>query len=267
MTISLGFGHYSWVPRISFTMLLMFGIFHQRKDRNIGKTRDKRSRLVELARHRKENVPPGYHGIGEFSCGAYECDFVSPYTKSAQNLDADVMIVLQDWCSVEFLEHIDPDPERVEQLVKLGHDPTRQTNKNLKRLLCTHFGIGLEQTYATNVFPYIKPGDMSADVPPRELAQSAKRYTVPEIKIIEPTLVACLGTKVYKAVREAVGRSRLDNYKLEVAIASPFKIGNSQVWAQAHPSRFSGGKDRIEKNWQKMAAAIQWDASGHQMTD
>ena len=248
-------------------MLLMFGIIHQRKDRNIGKTRDKGSRLVELARHRKENVPHGYHGIGEFACGAYECDFVSPYTKSAQNLDADVMLVLQDWCSVDDLECIDPDPERVEQLVKLGHDPIRQTNRNLKRLLRTHFGIGLEQTYATNVFPFIKPGNRSARVPPRELAQAAKRYTIPEIKIIQPTLVVCLGTEVYKAIREAVGRSRLDNYKLEVAIASPFRIGNSQVWAQAHPRGFPGGKDRVDKNWQRMATAIKWDASGREMTD
>ena len=182
---------------------------------------------------------------------------MSPYTKSAQNLDADVILVLQDWCSVDYLKCIEHDPERVEQLVKLGHDPTRQTNRNLKTLLYNHFGIDLEQTYATNLFPYIKPGEMSADVPRDEMVQAAKRYTVPEIRIIQPTLAACLGIKVYDAVREAVGLLRLDNPKLDVAIASPFRIGNAQVWAQAHPSRFPGGKDRINRNWQRMAAAIQ----------
>ena len=84
------------------------------------KTRDKRRRLVELARQRRENVPCGYHGIGEFHCGAYECDFVTPYTKSAQNLDADVMLVLQDWCSVDYLECIDHDPERYCQMLWMG---------------------------------------------------------------------------------------------------------------------------------------------------
>lgn len=182
---------------------------------------------------------------------------MSPYTKSAQNFDADVMLVLQDWCSVDYLECTEHDSERVEQLTKLGHDPTRQTNRNLKTLLYNHFAIGLEQTYATNLFPFIKPGDMSADVPRDEMVQAAIRYTVPEIRIIEPTLVACLGKKVYNAVREAVGLSRFDNRELEAAIASPFRIGNSQVWAQAHPSRFPGGKDRVDKNWQRMATAIQ----------
>lgn len=221
--------------------------------------------MVELARRRKENVPCGYHGIGEFRCGAYECDFVTPYTKSAQNLDANVMLVLQDWCSVDYLECIDHDPERVEQLAKLGHDPSRPTNSNLKRLLQAHFGIGLEHTYATNLFPFIKPGGMSAGVRHLELVCAAKRYTIPEIRIVEPTLVVCLGVPVSNALRKAVELPPVEN--LKAAIESKFTIGDSQVWAQAHPSRFPGGKVRVDKNWRRMANSIQRDASGRQMTD
>ena len=106
-----------------------------------------------IARRRRNNVFPGYMGIGEFHSGVYECDFVSPYSKSAQNLDADIMLVLQDWCSDEFLRKpVNP------EVVELGHDPQLDTNRNLKSLLVTHFGIGLEETYATNLFPFIKPG-------------------------------------------------------------------------------------------------------------
>ena len=219
------------------------------------RTRSKRDRLVDLVRHRQENVPPGYGGIGDYHSGAYECDFVSPYTKSAQNLDADIMLVLQDWCSDKFLRKpVDP------EVVELGHDPQRQTNKNLKRLLCTHFGIGLEQTYATNLFPFIKPGDMSADVPCSVLKQAASSYTVPEIRIIEPTLVVCLGLKVYQAVQESLGMVPARNLETAIAssFASSFRIENSQVWAQAHPSRYPGGKVRVAKNWRRMAGAIQF---------
>ena len=75
------------------------------------RTMDKRKRLKELARHRREHVPSGYKGIGEYHGGAYECDFVSPYTKSAQKLDADIMLVLQDWASDEYFQkRVDPDP-------------------------------------------------------------------------------------------------------------------------------------------------------------
>ena len=59
----------------------------------------KRKLLRDLARHRQTHVPVGYKGIGEYHDGLYECDFVSPYTKSAHNLDADIVIVLQDWAS------------------------------------------------------------------------------------------------------------------------------------------------------------------------
>ena len=39
---------------------------------------NKRERLKEMARYRREHVPSGYKGIGEYHDGAYECDFVSP---------------------------------------------------------------------------------------------------------------------------------------------------------------------------------------------
>ena len=219
----------------------------------------KRERLAALARHRRDNVFPGYRGIGEYHSGAYECDFVSPYTKSAGNLDADIMLVLQDWCSDEFLRR----QKRVDSdLVTLGHDPQLDTNKNLKSLLSTHFGIRLEQTYATNLFPFIKHGEMSARVPPVDLKKAAETYTVPEIEIIEPRLVVCLGFCVYQAICKSSGLAPADN--LDMAIASPFWIGDAEVRAQSHPGgrgRANRGVDRIAEDWRRMADAVQWDVS------
>ena len=221
----------------------------------MGRTISKRERLQELARHRREHVPVGYKGIGEYHAGAYECDFVSPYTKSAQNLDADIMLVLQDWCSDEFLRG-PADPE----VIALGHDPQLATNRNIKRLLCTYFGTQLERTYATNLFPFIKPGKMSARVPGEELAEAAETYTVPEIALVEPKLVVCLGLPVYRAIRKSLGLPRVCN--LEIAIASPFRIGSSGVWAQSHPgglghaNRNRGGVDRVSQDWRRMSGAV-----------
>ncbi len=220
------------------------------------RTISKRERLAELARHRRDNFPPGYRGIGEYHSGAYECDFVSPYTKSARNLNADIMLVLQDWCGDEFLQKpLNSD------LVKLGHDPQLRTNKNLKSLLSTHFGIGLEQTYATNLFPFIKPGEMNADVPCEDLKKAAKTYTVPEIEIVEPRLIVCLGWAVYKAIRKSSGFPPAGN--LEMAVASPFPIGDAEVWAQSHPgplgraNRNRGRVDRVAEDWRRMVDAVQ----------
>ena len=214
---------------------------------------NKLERLKELGRHRREHVPRGCKGIGEYHGGAYECDFVSPYTKSAQKLDADIMLVLQDWASDEYFhKRVDPDPV----LIAKGHDPTRPTNKNLKKLLQRHFGIQLEQTYATNIFPFIKPGAMSARVPDA-VAEAAKTYTVREIELVEPKLVVCLGRVVTDAIRNALGLTPVAS--LEEAIAkSPFRsgdMGDTVFWAQFHPSRApEGGADRVSHEWQRMAA-------------
>src|ERR671918_805686 len=64
---------------------------------------DKHARLLKLARLRQESRWPGYRCIGDYCKRRYECDFVSPYTRSAGNVDAELMILLQDWSSDEVL--------------------------------------------------------------------------------------------------------------------------------------------------------------------
>jgi restriction system protein len=64
--------------------------------------------------------------------------FVSPYTKSAGNTNADIFLTLQDWASHDALtQAVDPDIQRY------GHDPKRVTNKRLKELLMRVFGVRL----------------------------------------------------------------------------------------------------------------------------
>src|SRR5919106_7059859 len=118
---------------------------------------DKHARLLKLARLRQESRWPGYRCIGDYHGGVYECDFVSPYTRSAQNVDAKLMILLQDW-SCDAVLSGDFLPERV----TIGHDPRRVTNRRLQDLLQRHFGLKLKNVYATNVFPFVKLGAMSA---------------------------------------------------------------------------------------------------------
>jgi hypothetical protein len=62
---------------------------------------DKHRELKALATKRQRARWPGYKGIGDYHNGVYECPYVSPYTKTAGNVDADIMVVLQDWTSDE----------------------------------------------------------------------------------------------------------------------------------------------------------------------
>jgi hypothetical protein len=83
---------------------------------------DKTTRLLQLAHRRQRTFWPGYKPLIDYHDGAYECDFVSPYTKSECNVDAAVMIMLQDWSSDERLEGpLNP------HAAKLGHTPQLPT--------------------------------------------------------------------------------------------------------------------------------------------
>ena len=47
----------------------------------------KQSELLALAKLRQRTRYPGYKCIGDYHGGAYECDFVSPYTKKSRAAD------------------------------------------------------------------------------------------------------------------------------------------------------------------------------------
>jgi hypothetical protein len=214
----------------------------------------KNARLKELALLRKNSRWPGYMCIGDYHGGVYECQFVSPYTRSAGNVDAELMILLQDWSSDAILSG-DVLPERC----TVGHDPSRVTNRRLKDLLRRHFGLELKDVYATNVFPFVKPGAMNASIPMRDLVRAARAFALPQIEIVGPRLAVCLGKAAFDAMALATSRRRSGS--LAEAIASPFEIGTTRVWCQAHTgplgtlARNQAGEDQVERDWESMAAS------------
>jgi len=182
------------------------------------------------------------------------CNFVSPYTKSAGNVDADIMVMLQDWASDETLSGAFHEPS-----AKLGHTPNRPTNRNLIRLLDTIFGITLRDTFGTNLFPFVKLGGMSQPIRQADLITAARQFALPQIRIVKPKLVICLGLVTFNAVRQACGLNPSPD--LSSAIDSPFNIGLTRVWCQTHTGRLvnrnRGGVDRVSQDWLKMKSDIQ----------
>lgn len=211
--------------------------------------------LQDLARQRQSDRWPGYNTIADYHDGAYECDHVSPYTRSAGNLEADVFILLQDWVSHDFLAGpVDAD------LIRYGRKPSLPTNRNLDRLLETHLGIEIGLTYATNLFPFIKPGGMTARISSRDLVLAAEKYALPQIEIVQPRVVIALGLAVYNALARALGQtpaSRLDD-----AVPTPISHVRSRIWCQAHTgglgqaNRNRGGVDRVHADWAQLAHVV-----------
>jgi restriction system protein len=168
-------------------------------------------------------------------------------------LDAEVFVLLQDWASEEWLAQ---PPKRV--VVKLGRDPTINTNQRLETFLRKHFRLELGDTYATNLFPFVKPGSMNARIKRQQLVEAARRFGLPQIRIVRPCLVVCLGLETFNAVRAALGRPAVR--PMEAAIADPFKTREGTlVWCQAHTgsqgqnTRNRGRPGRTNADWKRMA--------------
>jgi restriction system protein len=209
---------------------------------------DKKDLLLSLAQKRKTTRWPGYGQIGDYHNGAYECDFVSPYTKSAGNIDAEIFVLLQDWSSDESLcGSLDAD------CVRYGLTRTLPTNKRLVELLRSNFGVELADVYATNLFPFIKKGGMSSSIPMRDLIAAAKEFALPQIQIVRPKLVVCLGLNTFNAIR--VARGHAPAQRMDEAIASPLTLDESRIWCQAHTGtrgQNNRGRERVTEDWRKM---------------
>jgi restriction system protein len=218
----------------------------------------KQQQLGKLVEARKEPFKH-YKRLGDYP--GFECDYVSPYSKGAYNLDPDVMILLQDWSSDEALA-------RSEGPTDLGRDPELPTNRSLDELLGSSFGMKLADTYATNLFPYIKPGGLSSRIPFGDLVYAAKRFALPQIRIVAPQVVVCLGGNTFNALRVAAGLTRCRG--MASAIESPFDIAleegrKATAWAQAHPgawgqrNRNREHPGRTFEDWKRMSEAAGLD--------
>lgn len=188
----------------------------------------KAQQLLELARKRQAARWPGYGNLADYHDGLYECDHASPYTKSAGNVEADILVLLQDWSSHDRLSG-PPDHE----VARLGYTPGLPTNINLAQLLRQHFQVAFGDVFITNLFPFIKTGNLSRGIPARDMRRAAVEFGLPQIEIIKPKLVICLGTATFNAIRHACDQPEVKT--LEQAIQAPFTLRGSQVWCQSHP--------------------------------
>jgi uracil-DNA glycosylase len=226
-------------------------------------TIEKQGRLLELVRMRREEVCHPHKKIGEYYDGIYECEFVSPCSKEAHNFDSPIMILLQDWSSDDDLkEPPDLDPA----LRNCGFSPRAKTTRILRRLLYDNFRISLEDTYATNLFPFIKNGRVTASIPGKDLKAAAKKYGLEQIKIIEPRLVIVLGVTSYRALLHAIDETIAAPRSLEEAIANPTMWGSEiNIWCQAHTGNSSGRTaNQVGKDWKNMADSFVRDyPAGH----
>ncbi len=214
-------------------------------------SKEKEEALSRLAEKRKQTRMPGYRVLADYHDGVYECDYVSPWSKSAHNVDAEVMIVGHDWSSEKWMSGpVD------EESAQRGYSSRFPTNRNLFDLLKRHFGLSFAEVYATNAFPFIKKGKPQGSIKPEDMQSAACEFLLPQIEIIQPVIVICLGKATFNAVRGAYGVTQ-KTAKLDEAINTPFSK-NPEIRAVAHTGsrttnmRNRAISDQVDRDWKAL---------------
>jgi hypothetical protein len=221
--------------------------------------------LRDLAQIRKaDRLPdPAYTCFSDYHDGAYDRHpWPCPWTASACNLSAEVAAVGLDWNSAENLRGpFNPEQARTGQIAELA------TNRNLKDLLSSHFdGLTFEQIFATDIFLFVKPGNMSSNIRSDYLRYCCNKYAVQTLKIVQAKIAICLGKKVYNLLRdhpEAKGR-RINKRYVSVGEAIAFDeevfIGDTLLIPVTHTGamgiNLAGGIAGVAHEWQRARAKL-----------
>lgn len=218
---------------------------------------DKAARLAALVTKRRSETNSSYHHLHSFEGGKWDCEHVVPWTKSACNLDASLMIIGQDWASEAFLK--DPkynSPERIKARTEAGQDEYLPTNRRLKSFLKTHFATPFAETYAIDVLVFIKPGAMTGNVPMKDMLYCAETYALPQIQIVQPVMALCLGSKTFNSLRRALGRSDLALREACEPTAHTIYNG-TEIYGVPHTGGLghaaAGGMENVDGIWSRLA--------------
>ena len=106
----------------------------------------------------------------------------------------------------------------------------------------------------------MKPGDVQDDVLWKWVGTCAQRFLRPQIELIQPKLIACLGKWAYKAVLAGYGLNDSSSHKNNVERKVPVVLpGDIMVIAVFHP----GPNERRNRpsawqhDWARVGALVQ----------
>jgi DNA polymerase len=166
--------------------------------------------------------------------GRFDCDEIGAWTRWQGNLDADVMVVGQDWGDVESFIRF------------RGIDPMNgRTNKLLMHLLST-IGRAIEPIdkisksrgtiFLTNAILCLKDGGMQAHVDTARFQACGTRFLRRQIEIVSPNVVIGFGQQAFNAILLSFGLNRL-SFRASVDAPHGVSLPNgSKLFAVYHCS-------------------------------
>jgi restriction system protein len=207
--------------------------------------------IAALARLRRQDRYRNYPSFGDFHGGIYDQrPYVVPWSISAHNVDSPLLVIGQDWNSADRLagpiDHVQ---------VELGQIPTLPSNRRLRQFLDEHLRLSFEETYATDLFVFAKPGGMTARIPFADLLYCAREYAIRQIEILKPRVAVCLGVTTFNAIRTACGYPLI---QLASALVDdmPFTVGQTEVMVVPHTGAWGYAIPNHGAYWERVARRL-----------
>ncbi|HMG16248.1 MAG TPA: hypothetical protein VK590_12410 [Saprospiraceae bacterium] len=166
-----------------------------------------------IKKRKKFKFPPG---IQNYSIVKKELNYVDTWETWHNNLDADIMVVGQDFADVKAFERdkgkIEPDATKFKY----------RTNENLALLFEEALDIEIghpisadnsKKLFFTNALVGLKEGGMQGSVHPILVYKSAETFLKPLINIVQPKVIIALGILPFQVI------NAIYNFKLSPQIS------------------------------------------------
>ena len=213
---------------------------------------NKKAQMHELVRARRVGwIPDGCYRLGDerLNNGFWdEDDHVVPWSKTACNYNAKVMLVVRDWDAFKNLSV--PLTDKHKRIKLVGRNEYLLTNKRIDKLLSEHLDLAWSDIFATDVFPFIKPGDMRGNLRWPDFVRCAREFALSQIDIVNPLVVICLGrSTTFRAIAEAaIGQKRTATNGDDPL--GPVQYNGVEIYGVTHPGgRGNGWLKRIDFEW------------------
>ncbi|HKB37829.1 MAG TPA: uracil-DNA glycosylase family protein [Gemmataceae bacterium] len=166
-------------------------------------TTTKREQYAALVSARKRcRLCVGLRNPADAELAAFDSDEIGPWSRLHGDLDADLMIIGQDWGGVRYYA--------VNQGLDDLRNPTMRTLERLLRgigldISLAEYGAGARGVFLTNAVLCLKKGGLQAPVEWQWFENCGSHFLRRQIEIVAPRVAVALGQKAYEAVLGAFG--------------------------------------------------------------
>lgn len=216
-----------------------------------------------VARRKAHQFPAGLLNPSGIQGGAFDSDHLGPWSRWQGNLNADLLIVGQDWGDLPYFTE------------NRGQDSDyEQTCTNFRQLLMAA-GLNLgtprqpipQRVFLTNAVLGIRAGaGKSGAVDPLWINDSLP-FLSELIPVVRPKMLVSLGASAYKSCRMALlGRGRDAHFPLSATLGSihaqnPIRLPGAPIWFAMYHCSSLGLRNRSMglqlEDWREVGTCLQ----------